>query len=47
MKPPSQPQGRKRGVKAVLRDIAFWTAVSLAVVCLSRLHEWLDSIMLN
>ncbi|WP_164704911.1 hypothetical protein [Cupriavidus necator] len=45
MKATSQTQGSKKRLTEILRDIAFWIAVSLGVVCLSGLYEWLDSML--
>jgi hypothetical protein len=47
MKATYQTQDRRRRVTTVLRDIAFWIAVSLGGICLSGLYEWLDSMTLN
>lgn len=47
MKAIHQTQRHKCRVTTVLRDIVFWIAVSLGVIVLSGLYEWLDSMTLN
>jgi hypothetical protein len=38
---------RKGRLTAALRNIAFWTAISLSAVFLSGVYEWLDTLPLN
>lgn len=45
MKACHQIQRCKCRVTMLLRDITFWIAVSLGVICLSGLYSWLGSLL--